>query len=94
MPIIKSAKKRMRQESKRRERNKALKSFMKNLKKKTLDIMNAENVKQEEVAAALNFYRSQVDKAWAKGIFKRNKSSRLKSRIDHYIAHKSQTKEM
>ncbi len=94
MPIIKSAKKRMRQGEKKRERNKALKSFLKNLKKKTIGIVNTENAKQEEVITALNFYKSQVDKAWAKGIFKRNKSSRLKSRIDHYIMHKFQAEKM
>ena len=84
----------MRQEKKKRERNKALKSYMKNLRKKTLAIMETENAKQEEIIAALNFYKSQIDKAWAKGIFKKNKSSRLKSRIDHYVAHKFQTDKM
>ena len=78
----------MRQEEKRRERNKALKSYMKNLKKKTLSVLNAENPKKEDVVTALNEYKSQLDKAWAKGIYKRNKSSRLKSRIDHAFASK------
>jgi small subunit ribosomal protein S20 len=82
VPIIKSAKKKMKQDLKRRERNKALKSFMKNLKKKTLSTLETENAKKEDIVKALDYYKSQLDKAWAKGIFKRNKSSRLKSRID------------
>ncbi len=90
MPIIKSAKKRVRQEAKRRERNKALRSYMKNLQKKTISLLSSSNAKQEDLVQALNFYKSQVDKAWAKGIFKRNKSSRLKSRIDKMLAKKSQ----
>jgi small subunit ribosomal protein S20 len=88
VPIIKSAKKRMRQGEKSRERNKALKSFMKNLKKKTITMVSAENAKKEDVQQALSFYKSQLDKAWAQGIYKRNKSSRLKSRIDSLVSRK------
>ena len=91
MPIIKSAKKRVRQADKRRERNKALKSFMKNLKKRTFVAMNDESSKKEDLVKTLDYYKSQVDKAWAMGIFKRNKSSRLKSRIDHMFAKKFTT---
>lgn len=88
MPIIKSAKKRMRQNEQMRERNKALKSFMKNLKKKTFAVIENEQSKPEDVINAINLYKSQVDKAWAKNIFKRNKASRLKSNIDHMLAKK------
>lgn len=87
MPIIKSAKKKMKQDIVRRDRNKALKSFMKNLKKKTMSLFNG-NPKSEELTKAVDEYKSQVDKAWSKGIFKRNKSSRLKSKIDHLVAKK------
>jgi small subunit ribosomal protein S20 len=86
VPLIKSAKKRAKQSEKSRERNKALKSFMKNLKKKTALLLNSESAKKEDVVKALDYYKSQLDKAWAKGLFKRNKSSRLKSRIDHLAA--------
>lgn len=81
MPIIKSAKKKVRKDKKRYERNKMLKTFIKNLKKKTLAILNSTEP-VEKKKEALDYYRSQVDKMWAKGIFKRNKSSRLISRID------------
>ena len=88
MPIIKSAKKKMHQDEKRRERNKAVKTYMKNLKKKTLTLIGSEKANKEDITKALDFYKSQLDKAWAKGVYKRNKSSRLKSRIDHLIAKK------
>ena len=82
MPNIKSAKKKARQSVKRYERNRAEKSFMKSLKKKTLTVLLGEAVKPTAAQEAVDFYKSQVDKAWAKGLFKRNKSSRLKSNID------------
>ena len=88
MPIIKSAKKRMRQNEKMRERNKALKSFMKNLRKKTFAVLDNEKASPEAVIDAVNLYKSKVDKAWAKNIFKRNKASRLKSRMDILVSKK------
>lgn len=91
MPIIKSAKKRVRQEEKRRERNRSLKTYMKNLQKKTINLLASGEIKKEDLSTALNFYKSQIDKAWSKGIFKKNKSSRLKSRIDRMISKKAQT---
>jgi len=89
VPIIKSAKKRMRQQLKRRERNKALKSFIKNLQKKTVLLLSTEK-DNEKLKKTVNYYKSQVDKAWAKGLFKKNKSARLKSKIDKLFAHKAQ----
>lgn len=88
MPIIKSAKKKVRQDKKRYEVNKALRSFMKNLKKKTYTVVSSAQSNSDEVKKAVNYYKSQVDKAWSKGIFKRNKSSRLKSNIDLLITKK------
>lgn len=55
---------------------------MKNLKKKTYTVVSSAKSNTEEVKKAVDRYKSQVDKAWSKGIFKRNKSSRLKSNID------------
>jgi small subunit ribosomal protein S20 len=83
VPNIQSAKKQARQSEKRRMRNKALKTYLKNLKKKTVTIIEAEATKADEALAALKTYQSQLDKAWAKGLFKRNKSSRLVSNITH-----------
>lgn len=83
MPLIKSAKKRMRQELVRRDRNRAVRSFIRNLRKKTLAMIENQETKKDEAIQAVNFYKSQLDKTWAKGVFKRNKSSELKSKIDH-----------
>ena len=82
MPLIKSAKKKMRQDVRRRERNMALRTYLKNLKKKTLLAIGSEGAKKEEVVSAVNLFKSKVDKAVAQGIFKKNKSSRLKSNMD------------
>jgi small subunit ribosomal protein S20 len=82
VPLIKSAKKKARQDKKRYEANKALRSFMKNLKKKTYGIVTTAKSNSDEVKKAVDLYKSHVDKAWSKGIFKRNKSSRLKSNVD------------
>jgi small subunit ribosomal protein S20 len=82
VPLIKSAKKKARQDIKRYEANKALRSFMKNLKKKTYGIVSAAKTNSDDVKKAVDSFKSYVDKAWSKGIFKRNKSSRLKSNID------------
>ncbi len=64
---------------------------MKNLQKKTLSLLSSADSKNEELTTALNFYKSQLDKAWAKGIFKKNKSSRLKSKIDKLFIKKGKT---
>jgi ribosomal protein S20 len=73
----------MRQEAESRDRNRAIRSYIRNLRKKTLALIAAEDAKKEEVVQAVNFYKSQLDKTWAKGVFKRNKSSELKSKIDN-----------
>lgn len=86
MPLIKSAKKKVRQDKKRFEVNKALRSYMKNLKKKTYSIVTEAKSLTDDVKKAVNLYKSKVDKAWAQGIFKRNKSSRLKSNIDLLVS--------
>lgn len=82
MPIIKSAKKRVRQSEARRQHNKAIKTFMKNLRKNTINVLSAEGTKKEDAVAALNTFKSRVDQAWSKSIFKRNKSSNMKSRME------------
>jgi ribosomal protein S20 len=63
---------------------------MKNLQKKTINLLTSADVKKDDLTTALDFYKSQIDKAWAKGIFKKNKSSRLKSRIDRMVFKKAQ----
>ena len=72
MPIIKSAKKRMRQERKRSEINRAKKESLKALIKK---------VRVEKSAQNLTAVFSSLDKAVKVGLIHKNKSARLKSRL-------------
>lgn len=93
VPNIKSAKKRARQAEKQKMRNRSLKTYMRNLIKKTQLILEDENTTQEEAQKALNYFKSKVDKAWIKGIYKRNKSSRLKSNMENAYKTKYESSE-
>lgn len=88
MPIIKSAKKQMRKAEKRRERNRALKTYLKNLRKETLLLLEDPKTTVDQAKEALNLFKSKIDNAWAKGIYKRNKSSRLISRMEQLFNQK------
>ncbi|WGS65943.1 30S ribosomal protein S20 [Marinitoga aeolica] len=80
MPNVKSAKKRVRQTAKRRLRNKAYKTRVKNSIKKVLAAIEAKKEK-EEVMGLLNSAFSVIDKAAKKGVIHRNNASRKKSRL-------------
>ncbi len=82
MPIIKSAKKRVRIAEKRNVRNRALRTYMKNLRKKVSLSIQAEETDRETASKMLNLYKSKANSAWSKGLFKRNKSSRLVSSME------------
>ncbi len=83
MPIIKSAKKALKQSIKRKERNlvkkKAIKSTLKEIKK---------NVEKKDIGSAKTllpkFYKA-VDKAAKTGLIKKNNASRKKSRITKMV---------
>ncbi len=83
MPVTKSAKKRLRQNEKRRLRNKALKSKVKTLKKKVLALAEAGN--REAVEEMLKECFSAMDKAAKKRVFHKNKVARDKSRLHKAI---------
>jgi small subunit ribosomal protein S20 len=72
MPVIKSAKKKLRQDKKREEVNDALRSTLKKVLKEAQKSKTAEKVKK---AAIL------VDKAVKKGLIHKNKAARIKSRL-------------
>ena len=72
MPNIKSAKKRMRSNAKKAEVNTFVSASMKTAVKKTEKNATVEN---------LNTANKRIDKALNKGIIKKNKASRLKSRL-------------
>lgn len=79
MPIIKSAKKALRQTKKRTEKN----LFKKNVLKS--EIKKAKDKKDPSVLGRLH---SLVDKAVKSGIIHKNKASRIKSRFSRLLTNK------
>lgn len=83
MPITKSAKKALRQNKRRRQRNlrqfNALKNAIKKIKK-----LVAEN-KKEEASKLLPLAYKAIDKAAKNGLIKKNNAARKKSRITKLI---------
>ena len=84
MPITKSAKKALRQNKRRRQRNlrqiNVLKSTIKKIKK-----LNTENKKEEALKLLPQAYKV-IDKAVKTGIIKKNNAARKKSRLTKLIA--------
>jgi len=79
MPVIKSAKKRMRQSLKRRERNYPVRSRLKSLFKKQLMLVKDGNLAGAEKHLAAVY--SVIDMACKKKIIHKNNASRKKSRL-------------
>ena len=74
----KSALKRIRQTKVRTERNKALKTQVKSLRKKTVEA--AESGKTEEAQAGLKKLSSALDRAVKKNVLHKNKAANVKSK--------------
>jgi small subunit ribosomal protein S20 len=72
MPVIKSAKKKLRQDKKRQARNNFLRQGFKDAVKEATKSKTAEKVKKAV---------SSVDKAVKKGLMHKNKAARIKSRL-------------
>lgn len=83
MPIIFSAKKRLRQSIKRTARNQAIQSKLKTLTKKALSEPTKENIRLSV---------QTIDKAAKRKVIHANKASRLKSRVMRALPTPSQTK--
>lgn len=83
MPIIKSAKKALRQNVRRRARNTEKKEAYKKAVK-TVRKFVAEK-KGEEAKKQLQLAYKALDKAAKTGVIKKNKSSRLKSRLSKLL---------
>lgn len=81
MPNTRSAKKRMRSDARKRERNQQTLSTLKTLSRK-LAALAGEPQKAEEFAAIVI---SQYDRAVTRGIIHRNKADRKKSRITKFL---------
>lgn len=80
MPNIQSAKKRMRQEEKRRARNKAVKSTVRTyVTRARAAIVTASDDPQTE--EAIRAAVSELDSAVSKGVLHRNNAARRKSRL-------------
>ena len=90
MPNIASAKKRLRQNIVRRDRNRANRSRVRNICKKVLKAVAEGNVEQAETcfAAAVQ----ALDKAGAANLIHRNTASRKKSRLSAMIRKLKQSK--
>ena len=83
MPIIKSAKKALRQSIKRRKRNLIYKNKIKELTKKVISL--AAEKKTEETKKILPQLYKILDKAAKVGVIKKNTASRKKSRITKFL---------
>lgn len=84
MPNIKSAKKRLRVEEKRRVRNHAIKSKVRTfVKHARLAIEQAPEAPETETA--LRTAISQLDRAVTKGVLHKNNAARRKSRLVHKL---------
>lgn len=79
MPIIKSAKKALRQSLKRRLRNIGRKEAIKNA------VAKIKKAKKEEALKLLSLAYKAVDKAAKAGIIKKNAAARKKSRLAKLI---------
>lgn len=84
MPHSISAAKRVRQNQKRRLRNKKIKAELKSLTKKLLGLITAKN--KEESLALFRTLSSKFDRAAKKDVVHKNNASRHKSRLSQRIA--------
>jgi small subunit ribosomal protein S20 len=82
MPVIKSAKKKLKVDKKRESANKKAKAFIDMLVKKTRKSPTEKNVREAFKA---------IDKGVKKDIFHKNKASRMKSKLSKLIGKKSQS---
>ena len=81
MPVIKSAKKKLRQDKKRTKNNKKLKDLFKKLVKQA---------KSSPTEKSIKMAISVVDKAARKNIFHKNKAARIKSSLSKLLKTKKQ----
>lgn len=83
MPVIKSAKKKLKQDKKRTVANKAVKDLLKKTVKELNKIKNEKTLKEAF---------SIIDKAAKKNLIHKNKASRLKSSLSKKVSPKEATK--
>ncbi len=83
MPIIKSAKKRVKQTAKRKIRNKGIKTKLKNIAKAIRNEKDSDRAKE-----LLNEVYSLFDKAVNKGIIHKNNAARKKTHLAKIVREK------
>lgn len=83
MPNTASAKKRLRQNERRRAANRAVRSVMRGQLRKVREAVKAGEIEKAETEFRLAAKR--LDKAGSKGIIHRNTAARTKSRLQHLI---------
>jgi small subunit ribosomal protein S20 len=83
MPTTNSAKKRLRQNVKLRDRNRAVKAMLKTKLRKIREAVTAKNVEAAETE--LKVLSKKIDQAASKNIIHKNKASRTKSRLQRLI---------
>lgn len=83
MPNTASAKKRLRQNVVRRQRNRSVKSSLRTQVRKVRTLAGAGNV--EEASTELRLAAKKLDKAASENVIHRNKAARLKSRLHKLI---------
>lgn len=81
MPITKGAKKKMRQDEKRRQQNLRIKKIYKTAVKEVRQKPTKASLKKAYSTKSLKKAYSALDKAVKKGVIKKGKASRLKSRL-------------
>ncbi|MFQ6066504.1 MAG: 30S ribosomal protein S20 [bacterium] len=79
MPLLKSAKKRMKQDQKKRLRNQTVKKQTKTSIKKLKELID--EGKKNEAKESLPHVLSLIDQTVAKGVWPKNKAARIKSRL-------------
>ncbi len=83
MPNTKGAKKRLRQNVVRRDRNRMSRTRMRSALRKFRETVEAKNF--EEAKELCRITARLLDKAASKGVIHRNKAARLKSRMSHLM---------
>jgi small subunit ribosomal protein S20 len=84
MPVTRTAKKALRQNVRRRERNVAQSTELKKVLKSYKKLVDAKKI--EEAAKVLPLVFQKLDKAAKTNLIKKNTASRLKSRLSKRIA--------
>ena len=90
MPIIKSAKKALRQSKKREAKNKVVKRELKKAIKGLRQASQAKDSKKVEELMPMIY--KKIDKAAKRGLIKKNTASRKKSRLSKAVNKKSRLK--